>query len=148
MVKLNCCSNFYYSTGYNFEKVSRYITEPKNRIKSYINGSKVISETIYVSVCDNCGHYIVSVIRQINGAKIEKETYRGNKADEFFYFHYNKFIEKPLPYPYADIKHKKTIPFIYGKCLDSLTQVPRYIDESDNAGNKFENLIKKIYDKH
>lgn len=141
-MKLNCCGNFYYSNGYNFEKVSRYTTSPKKRIKHYSQGERVLSETIYVSVCENCGHYIVSVIRKLSNLKVEKETYRGNQADEYFYSNYNKFEEMPLPCPFADIKHSATIPFIYGKTIDKETQIPRYIDESSNAGNFIESFIK------
>lgn len=142
MVRLNCCGIFYYSNGDKFEKISRYVTEPKNHIKNYVNGAKVLSETIYVAVCYNCGHYIVTVLRHVNGFKLDKEFYHGKAADEYFYSHYDKFIEKPLPYPYADVKHAKTIPFIYGKTTGAETQMPRYIDESGNAGNFIESLIR------
>ena len=146
-MKLSCCGNFYNSCGSTFEKISRYKVDRKNLIKSYFEGNKTLSETVYVAVCEHCGHYIVKLVRKFeNKFKTQKEEYRGKDADNFFYSHYDRFIEMPLQSPYDDIKHKKTIPFIYGKCLDSLTQVPRYIDESDNAGSKFENPIK-IYER-
>lgn len=140
-MKLSCCGNFYLTNGLTFEKISRYTTTAKNRIKPYFKGNKTISETIYVAVCDNCGHYIVSLIRQSN-AGVEKETYRGNAADEFFYANYNKFVEMPIISPFADVKQSKSIPYVYGKALNSETQIPRYIDESDNAGSPIDALIR------
>lgn len=142
-MKLSCCGNFYNSCGSTFEKISRYKVDRKNFIKSYVEGNKTLSETVYVAVCEHCGHYIIKLFRYFEDInKIEKEEYRGIEADNFFYSVYDKLIETPIISPFEDIKHKKTIPFIYGKCLDSLTQIPRYIDESDNAGSLIENPIR------
>ena len=144
-MKLSCCGNIYLSNGANYEKVSRYLTDRKNFIKPYSNGHRTKSETIYVAVCENkkCGHYIVTLIREFDKVvEPEVEKYKGIAGDNFFYSNYSKFKEYPLPCPFADIKHKKTVPYIYGKVINANTQVPRYIDESDNAGNIIENPIK------
>lgn len=144
-LKLSCCGNFYISNGDDFYKISRYKTDIKNRIKSFFKGQKVKSETIYVAVCEHCGHYIVKLTRKTLKS-VETENFRGKQADEFFYSNYSKFIEVPLESPFADIRHSKTIPFIYGKTINSQTQQPYYIDESGNAGNQIQSkiLIKKI----
>lgn len=144
-MKLSCCGNFYISNGAEFYKISRYKTDVKNRIKLFVKGQKVKSETIYVAVCEHCGHYIVKLTRKTLKF-VETENLRGKEADEFFYSNYSKFIELPLESPYFDIKHSKTIPFIYGKIIDKETQQPFYIDESGNAGNQIQSkvLIKKI----
>ena len=140
---LSCCGVFFNTKGFTFERISRYKTEKKNLIKAYSNGHKTSSEKLFIAVCDNCGHYIIKLFRYFEDInKIEKEEYRGIEADNFFYSVYDKLIETPIISPFEDIKHKKTIPFIYGKCLDSLTQIPRYIDESDNAGSLIENPIR------
>lgn len=135
---ISCCGNFYNTLGKSFEQISCYSTASQNRITPFFKNLKTTDEIIYVAVCNNCGHLIVKYIKRAknkNGFESEILNFRGKEADKFFYSHYKQFIEKEIQSPFFKTKNSKTIPYVYGKIIDSYTQVPRYIDESSNAGN-------------
>ena len=75
---------------------------------------------------------------------VESKIFRGEKADKIFEERINDLTFYPLPKekPKPNIKHSKKIPWVYGKVIDSERQVPRYMDESDNAGRKIYSPVK------
>lgn len=144
---LSCCGEIYNTVGETFYKIDRY--KAAERI---FDDKKTIEEIIYVALCPNCGHLIVKYRQRIKnkaGRKKLGETFcfRGKEADKFFYNNYNKFVEYPLASPFTMEKHGKTIPFIYGKTIDSQTQQPFYIDESGKAGEEIKVSVEKLYAK-
>lgn len=145
-VILSCCGNIISTTGENFYRIDRYKTTAKGRI---FNDKKTVEEIIYVAVCQNCGHLIVRYRQRVKNKAGKKKLgntldFTGKKADEFFYKNYDKFVEYPLESPFLTEKQGRTIPFIYGKTIDGLTQQPYYLDESDKAGNIIDVPVKKI----
>ena len=97
-----------------------------------------------VDICPNCKHWVICFLwyAKKNGRFQdwdEKKIIRGQKADEIFRRRSDSFemIDIPNPFkPKLETKHSKKIPWVYYKTIDSYSQVPRYIDESEDAGLK------------
>lgn len=142
----NCCGVSYSTTSEDFYKIDRYFNKPVVKTKSD-TGKKIVSEIVFITVCNNCNQYVAEIKRySLNGRgkKIleESEVLRGLKADEYYINTFNNRVSYPLPNPFMSEKpQSKTIPFIYGKVLSAVEQIPRYIDESDNAGELIESKV-------
>ena len=142
-----CCGSSHSTTSDDYFKIDRYILKPVIKAKSD-SGKRIVAEIIYVAICDNCNQYVIDIKRYTlngRGKKVleEVETLRGLKAYEYYFRTAKNRIEYPIPSPFISEKpHSKTIPFIYGKVLTSTEQIPRYIDESADAGEILETKVK------
>lgn len=111
------------------------------------SGKRIVAEVVFVTVCDNCNQYVIEIKRYIlnaRGKKILEETeiLRGFEAYKYYFQTAKNRIYYPLPNPFESEKpHSKSIPFVYGKVLSAVEQIPRYLDESGDAGVMFENKV-------
>ena len=150
MLVCNCCGRSKNTNGEEYFKIDRYYNKPIFNKKT-TSGLKVVKETVYSSICENCNSLIIEIhTHALNrvGKKFlaEKKVFRGKDAIEY----YNKTIDirvfSPIESPYnKPIKSSKTIPFIYGKTIDKTFQQAWYIDDSSKAGNIEESIVKKSY---
>lgn len=118
------------------------------------NGKNVIKEIILMSICPVCKHYILKILRYSSKSANfynydECITYRGKSADNYWIKNCDDYIEYPLKSPFTkfdyNAKHSNSMPFVFGKSLKCGTkQIPRYIDESSDAGELI-NCPVKIY---
>lgn len=135
-----CCGVAKSITADDYYKIDRYINKPIVKSKTD-TGVKIVKETVFVTMCDNCDSLVVEIHRHVFnklGKKRleEKEILRGKKAFDYYNKTVTNRVYMPLESPFNKlVKTSKTIPFIYGKSLDSTTQQPWYIDDSSNAGN-------------
>lgn len=144
-----CCGTSKSTTADDYYKIDRYVIKPVLK-KQTDSGLKVAKETVYITMCDNCDSLVVEIHRHaINnfGKKklAEKEVLRGKRALEYYNATVQNRIYTPLESPYEKpIKSSKTIPFVYGKALDTTTQQPWYIDDSGSCGNIEIKKVKAI----
>jgi len=135
-----CCGVSHSTTSDDFYKIDRFYNKPVVKAKTDTN-KKVVSEIVFVTVCDNCNQYVIEIKRySLNGRgkKVleETQTLRGADAFEYYLKTSKNRVFYPLQNPFeSERPQSQTIPFIYGKTLSATEQIPRYIDESDNAGD-------------
>lgn len=135
-----CCGVSHSTTSDDFYKIDRFYNKPVIKSKSDL-GRKIVSEVVYITVCDNCNQYVIEIKRyslNARGKKIleETQTLRGADAYEYYFKTSKNRVFYPLKNPFESEKpQSKSIPFIYGKSLSHTQQVPRYIDESSDAGD-------------
>lgn len=144
---LDCCS-YEVKTGtktYKYIDCFKLKSGEKFFKKKLSDGREIKKELLLVGYCPNCKHW---VIRFLFYAKAtgrfqdwdETKIVRGKKADEIFNRRNELYDLICLPDPFKpklEGKHSKKIPWIYGKASkDGLSQIPRYIDESEDAGLK------------
>lgn len=161
---LECCGNKITTGSSNFKQLDCFIS--KKVEQTLPNGSKVFKEKFFkknlkdgrpikkeiilVAVCPNCKHYILKILWYANKKTnfhdwAECKDIKGNKADEIFLRRADYYEFYDIPDPAKDlpnIKHSKKIPWVYYKATGKETQVPRYIDESDNAGRQIYSKLK------
>ena len=144
---LDCCS-YEVKTGtktYKYIDCFKLKSGEKFFKKKLSDGREIKKELLLVGYCPNCKHW---VIRFLFYAKAtgrfqdwdETKIIRGKKADEIFNRRNELYDLICLPDPFKpklEGKHSKKIPWVYGKSSkDGLSQIPRYIDESEDAGLK------------
>ena len=146
VVILVCCS-YEVKTG---TKTYRYIdcfklkSGEKFFKKKLSDGREIKKELLLVAFCPNCKHYVIRFLFYAKaGTRFqdwdETKIVRGKKADEIFTRRNELYdlISLPDPFkPQLETKHSKKIPWVYYKTVDSFSQIPRYIDESEDAGLK------------
>lgn len=138
---LECCG-IKQSTASEKHTIDCY--KSKRFFKKFTIGKREIKkEIVLVTFCMNCKHYILKYLWYIRkGAGffdyVESKTISGKQADKIFYERMDDLEFYPLPKEKQKplIKQSKKIPWVYGKTIDGEKQVPRYIDESDNAGRQ------------
>lgn len=112
--------------------------------KKLSDGRPIKREIMLVGFCPNCKHWVLRFLwySKTTGRFQdwdETKIVRGKKADEIFNRRSDLYdlIDLPDPFkPKAEPKHSKKIPSVYYKTVDSFSQIPRYIDESEDAGLK------------
>ncbi len=146
IVILDCC-------GYQVKtntKLYEYIECFKSKKgvffkKKLKDGREIKKEILLLTVCPVCKHYILKFLwYSKTGGRFqdwdEEKIIRGEKADEIFKRKADDFILCDLPNPFKpkpEGKQSKKIPWVYGKTLkDGISQIPRYMDESEDAGLK------------
>ena len=88
-------------------------------------------------------YYVVCYSKQNNKFNLlEKRFLQGKNAKTFFDRTKEKRVRQPQIEPKQKIKSGKTIPWVYGKTINSETQVARYIDESGNRNVLINNKLK------
>ena len=141
-----CCGSSHSTTSDDYYKIDRFLIKPVLKAKSD-SGKRIVSEVVFVAICDNCNQYVIEIKRyslNARGKKIleETETLRGFEAYKYYFQTAKNRVYYPLPNPFISEKpHSKTIPFVYGKTLSAIEQIPRYIDESGDAGQLIENKV-------
>lgn len=145
---LDCCG-ILQSTADEKNTIDCYKSKRFFKKFTSIDKKEIKKEILLVSFCRNCNHYILKYLWYIRkGAGffdyVESKIIRGEKADKIFEERINDLTLYPFPKEKQkpNIKHSKTVPWIYGKVIDGERQVPRYIDESDNAGRKIYSPVK------
>ena len=134
-----CCGISHSTTSDDFYKIDRFFNKPVIKKISAAN-KKIVSEIVFITVCDHCNQYVIEIKRYTlngRGKKIleETETLRGADAYDYYLKTAGNRVYYPLSNPFeSERPQSRAIPFIYGKTLSATEQIPRYIDESDNAG--------------
>jgi hypothetical protein len=144
---LDCCSYEVKTTSKTYEYIDCFKLKPgKKFFKKYLpDGREIKREIMLVSVCPNCKHWVLKFLwyARKNGRFQDwddSKIVRGKQADEIFERRnelYN-LVDLPNPFkPKANPKHSKKIPWVYFKMLpEQQAQIPRYFDESGDAGLK------------
>lgn len=146
-VILDCCSYEAKTGTKTYEYIECFKLKPGKRFfkKKLKDGRETKKEIILATVCPNCRHYVLKFLWYATSTTRfqdwdESKIVRGKKADEIFYRRSPDYIliDTPNPFkPKAEGKQLKKIPWVYGKSLkDGISQIPRYIDESEDAGLK------------
>ena len=118
--------------------------------KKLSDGREIKKEFLLVAYCSQCGHYILKYLWYAKRGTgfwnfDEQKDIRGKKADEIFARRMNDYETTKIPNPYANekiIKQSKKIPWIYYKAISDTEQVPRYMDETQNAGRSVYSPLK------
>lgn len=109
------------------------------------DGREVKKEIMLVGICPHCKHYILRLLFYANKTSRfqdwdDTRLIRGAKADEIFAQRSELYDLIVLPNPFRlkpDCKHSRKIPWVYYKMLpNEQAQIPRYMDESGDAGLK------------
>ena len=121
--------------------------------KKLTDGRPVRKEFVIVTYCRHCKHYILKYLWYANKNSdfwnfSESKDIRGKLADDVFNRYMDKWDLMNIPNPYLTddkkIKHSKTVPWVYYKATSKTTAVPRYMDETGNAGRSIYSPIKTI----
>lgn len=121
--------------------------------KKLSDGRAIKKEYVIVTFCRKCGHYILKFLWYAKKNSdfwnfSESKDIRGKLADDVFERYMDEWELSDIPNPYLidkkKIKHSKTIPWTYYKATSQTTAVPRYIDETGNAGRTIYSPINKL----
>jgi len=143
---LDCCSYEVRTCSKTYKYIDCFKLKSGEKFfkKKLSDGREVKREIMLVGLCPNCKHWVVRFLFYAKKTGRfqdwdETKIVRGQKADEIFHRRCDLYdlIDLPDPFkPKLEGKHSKKIPWVYYKTLDSCSQVPRYIDESEDAGLK------------
>lgn len=101
-----------------------------------IGGKKVAKEMVYTLFCKKNGCSKVEIQRYYKENEtlkiLETRTLSKDNAQKFLERTSDMRIRQPQCCPLRKIETAKNIPWVYGKAIDSETQVARYMDESGN----------------
>lgn len=151
-VILDCCGYEVKTNSKNYEYIECFKTQ-KNKFfrKKLKDGRDVNQELLLITVCPKCKHLILKYLWYAKrNTKFQywddSKIIRGLKADEVFSRRCGDYSQISLPNPFKarkEIKYGKKIPMVYYKSIDGFSQIPRYINEADDAGLKVVCEIKK-----
>lgn len=143
---LDCCSYEVKTCSKSYNYIDCFKLKPNEKFfkKKLSDGREIKRELLLVGFCPQCKHWVIRFLfyAKKNGRFQdwdESKIVRGKKADEIFNRRSDLYdlIDLPDPFkPKAKTKHSRKIPWVYYKAIDSHSQVPRYIDESEDAGLK------------
>lgn len=143
---LDCCSYEVRTCSKTYKYIDCFKLKSGEKFfkKKLSDGREVKREIMLVGICPNCKHWVVRFLFYAKKSGRfqdwdETKIVRGQKADEIFHRRCDLYdlIDLPDPFmPKLETRHSKKIPWVYYKTLDSYSQVPRYIDESEDAGLK------------
>ena len=146
IIILDCCGYEVKTCSKTYEYLDCFKLKSGEKFfkKKLKDGREIKREIMLVDICPNCKHWVICFLwyAKKNGRFQdwdEKKIIRWQKADEIFRRRSDSFemIDIPNPFkPKLETKHSKKIPWVYYKTIDSYSQVPRYIDESEDAGLK------------
>jgi len=149
---LDCCGYEVKTNSKTYEYIDCFKLLPGQKFfkKKLSDGRAVKREILLVGHCPNCRHWVLRFLfyAKKNGRFQdwdETKIIRGEKADEIFRRRSDLYELSDLPNPFkpkTDGKQSKKIPWTYYKTIDSFSQIPRYIDESEDAGLKIVCPIK------
>lgn len=105
-------------------------------IDDIIAGKRVHKQVVYVLCCKvhGCTKLEIHSYTKENGVLklIYTQSIKASGVTAFLEKTKNLRIKQPQICPYSKIQYAKKIPWVYGKTINSTTQVVRYIDESGN----------------
>lgn len=144
---LDCCAYEVKTGTKTYEYIDCFKLKPNQKFfkKKLSDGREIKRELMLVSPCPQCKHWVIRFLfyAKRNGRFQdwdETKIIRGKDADEIFDRRSDLYdlIDLPNPFkPKFEGKQSKNVPWIYGKSSkDGLSQIPRYIDESEDAGLK------------
>ena len=149
---LECCGKVVSTGNQTYVNITKYKSN-KFFKKKTSNKLTIKKEIVLLTYCQNCNHTIIKFLWYINtrdrfDAYVESKVVKGKKADKICE-EYNRFWEyQRLPEPILNNeygKQSKKLAWVYGKInKDGISQVPRYLDETDNAGHKIACPVKII----
>lgn len=155
VIVLDCCSFEIKTNSKTYEYIDCFKLKTGAKFfKKYLSdGREIKRELLLVAHCPHCKHWIIKFLwyGKKNGRFQdfdETKIMRGKKADEIFNRRMDLYelIDIPNPFkPKVEGKQSKKIPWVYGKSLDGVSQIPRYIDESEDAGLKIVCPVKTTY---
>lgn len=149
---LECCGKVISTGNQTYVNITKY--KSNKFFKKYTSKKLAIKkEIVLLTHCQNCNHAVIKFLWYINtrdrfDAYVESKVIKGKKADKICeeymrFWQYQKLTEPILNYEYG--KQSKNIAWVYGKInKDGISQVPRYLDETDNAGHKMAVPVKII----
>ena len=101
-----------------------------------VQGKKIVKEIVYTLNCKKNGCTKLEIHRYCREnsklKKLETKYLKYSEAMNFLNATVKTRIRLPQICPTKTFPNAKTIPWVYGKVLDSQTQVVRYLDESGN----------------
>ena len=142
-MKIYCCGLVYSTQDPNtFWCIETY--NLKKPIDNIIGGKRVYKQVLYTLCCKvhGCTKLELHSYTKENGVlkRICTQSIKGAGAITFLERTKDLRVKLPQVYPYSKVQYGKKIPWVYGKTINSNTQVVRYIDESGNRqvfkGNK------------
>ncbi len=142
---LDCCSYEVKTCSKTYEYIDCYKLKAGSKFfKKKLNDEREIKkEIMLVGLCPNCRHYIIRFLFYAKKTGRfqdwdETKIIRGQKADEIFKRRsdFYNLVDLPNPFKPKYIKKYSKNLSIYYKTLDSYSQIPRYFDESGDAGLK------------
>lgn len=149
---LECCGKVVSTGNQTYVNITKYKSN-KFFKKKTSNKLTIKKEIVLLTYCQNCNHTVIKFLWYINtrdrfDAYVESKVVKGKKADKICE-EYNRFWEyQRLPEPILNNeygKQSKKLAWVYGKInKDGISQVPRYLDETDNAGHKIACPVKII----
>ncbi len=108
----------------------------KHPIDDIIGGKRVYKQVVYTLCCKvhGCTKLELHSYTKENGVLklIFTQSIKGAGAMAFLERTKDLRVKLPQVCPYSKIQYAKKIPWVYGKAVNSTTQVVRYIDESGN----------------
>jgi len=114
--------------------------------KKYVGNNKVVKEVVESYTCKKCGSFVLRILRYSNFKNkkrlVEQERLSGIDAVKYLEATRNVRQRQPQYFPYDKEIYCKTIPFVYGKFIDSETQRARYLNEAGWASE--EKILTKI----
>lgn len=149
---LECCGKVVSTGNTTYVNISKYKSN-KFFKKKTSNKIDIKKEIVLLTYCQNCNHTIIKFLWYINtrdrfDAYVESKIIKGKKADKICeeyrgFWEYQKLPEPILNKDFG--KQSKKLSWVYGKInKDGISQVPRYLDETDNAGHKIACPVKII----
>lgn len=108
----------------------------KRPIDKFVGGKKVYKQVIYTLCCKvhGCTKLELHSYAKENGVlkRICTQSIKGSGVTVFLEKTKDLRVKQQQVCPYSKIQYGKKIPWVYGKIVNSTTQVVRYIDESGN----------------
>lgn len=149
-IVLDCCSYEVKTGSKSYEYIECFKSD-KFFKRKLSDGREIQKELVLLTQCPNCKHLILRFLwYAAEKTKFEmwdeSKIIRGEKADEIFSRKAQdyKLINLPNPFkPGTNKRQSKKIPWVYGKSVNGYTQVPRYLDETENAGLPLETYLKR-----
>lgn len=149
---LECCGKVVSTGNATYTNIRKY--KSHKFFKKYTSQKlEIKKEIILLTYCCNCDHAVIKFLWYVNkrdrfDAYVESKAIKGKKADKICE-EYRRFWEyQRLPDPILNAefaKQSKKLSWIYGKSnKDGLSQTPRYLDETDNAGHKIACPVRVI----
>ena len=134
-MKIYCCGLVYSTQDPNtYWCIETY--DFKKPIDNIIKGQIVYKQVLYSLCCKvhGCTKLELHSYGKENGVLklICKQSIKGVGAKTFLDKTKDLRVKLPQICPYTKIQYDKKIPWVYGKTINSTTQIVRYIDESGN----------------
>lgn len=149
---MECCGRVVSTGNKTYVNIIKY--KSKNFFKKKTSKKLDIKkEIVLFTYCQNCNHAVIKFLWYVNArdrfdAYVESKIIKGKKADKICEEYRRFWVYQKLPEPILNFKYgkqSKKLSWVYGKTNnDGLSQVPRYLDETGNAGHKIACPVKFI----